>query len=86
MATNVRKIATMKPQSPTRLVTKAFLPAEALARSVNQNEIRKYEQAPTPSQPRNVTSRLFPSTSINIAKMKRFRYTKNFENFSSPFM
>ena len=49
----------MKPQSPTRLVTKAFLPAvAALARVSNQNEMRKYEQVPTPSQPRNVTSRL----------------------------
>ena len=36
----------MKPQSPTRLVTKAFLPAEAFAGSVCQNEMRKYEQAP----------------------------------------
>ena len=27
----VMKMPTMKPQSPTRLVTKAFLPAEALA-------------------------------------------------------
>src|SRR5438876_746504 len=54
----------MKPQSPMRLVTNAFLPADALASSENQNAMRKYEQAPTPSQPRNVTSRLLPSTSI----------------------
>src|SRR5207237_2133563 len=53
-AVNTRNTATMKPQSPTRLVTNAFLPAlRALSRS-NQNEIRKYEQAPTPSQPRNM--------------------------------
>ena len=31
----------MKPQSPTRLVMKAFLPADALAGFSNQNEIRK---------------------------------------------
>ena len=31
----------MKPQSPMRLVTKAFLPAEALASLLNQNEMRK---------------------------------------------
>ena len=36
-----RNMATRKPQSPTRLVTNAFLPAEALASSVNQNEISR---------------------------------------------
>ena len=66
-------MATMKPQSPMRLVTKAFLPADALASSVNQNEMSKYEQAPTPSQPRKVSSRLSPSTSISIEKTNRFR-------------
>jgi hypothetical protein len=34
-------MASMKPQSPTRLVMKAFFPADALAASPNQNEIRK---------------------------------------------
>ena len=34
-------MATMNPQSPIRLVMKAFLPAEAFASSVNQNEIRR---------------------------------------------
>ena len=68
-----RNMASMKPQSPIRLVTNAFLPAVALASSVNQNEMRKYEQAPTPSQPRKVSSRLSPSTSISIEKTNRFR-------------
>ena len=36
-----RNIAVMKPQSPMRLVTKAFLPAEALASLLNQKEMRK---------------------------------------------
>jgi hypothetical protein len=81
-----RNIASMKPQSPMRLVTKAFLPAEAFFSSLNQNEISQYEQAPTPSQPRKVTSRLLPSTSISMEKTNRFRYTKNFGNPSSPCM
>ena len=38
---NARNIAVMKPQSPIRLVTKAFLPADALASFENQNAIRK---------------------------------------------
>ena len=37
----VTNMATMKPQSPMRFVTKAFFPADALYSSVNQNEIRK---------------------------------------------
>ncbi len=38
---NSRNMASMNPRSPTRLVTKAFLPAVALASSPNQNEMRK---------------------------------------------
>src|SRR5580765_4419515 len=79
-------MASMKPQSPTRLVMKAFLPADAFASLENQNAIRKYEHAPTPSHPRKVSTRLFPSTSINIENTNRFRYKKNFENLGSPRM
>ena len=63
----------MKPQSPTRFVTKAFLPAVAALWRVCQNATRKYEQAPTPSQPRKVTTRLLPKTSTVIENRKRFR-------------
>ncbi len=52
------------------------IPAIAFSRSVNQNPIRRYEQRPTPSQPTNMSSRLSPSTSVSIAKVKRFRYAK----------
>ena len=83
---NARNIAIMTPQSPTRLVTNAFLPAVAAESRVCQKEMRKYEQAPTPSQPRKVTSKFSPSTSISIEKTKRLRYKKNFENFGSPCM
>ena len=62
----------MNPKSPTRLVMNAFFPAVAADCRVCQNEIRKYEQVPTPSQPRNVTSRFSPSTSISIEKANRF--------------
>ena len=65
-------MASMKPKSPTRLVMNAFLPAVAADSLVCQKAIRKYEQVPTPSQPRNVTSRLSPSTSISIEKANRF--------------
>ena len=65
-------MASMKPKSPTRLVMNAFLPAIAADSLVCQKAIRKYEQVPTPSQPRKVTSRLSPSTSISIEKANRF--------------
>ena len=68
-----RNIAIMKPQSPTRLVTKAFLPAVAADSRVCQKAIRKYEHVPTPSQPRKVTSMFSPSTSTSIAATNRFR-------------
>jgi hypothetical protein len=41
MVANSRNMASMKPQSPMRLVMKAFLPAVAFAMSVNQNAMRK---------------------------------------------
>ena len=57
----------MKPKSPTHaLVTKAFLPATAAELRWNQNDTSRYEQRPTPSQPRNVTRKLDPSTSTSI--------------------
>ena len=40
-APKIRNIASMKPKSPTRLVTNAFLPAVAAVGRSNQNEIRK---------------------------------------------
>jgi hypothetical protein len=85
-AEKARNIATIIPQSPTLFVTNAFLPAVAAESRECQNEMRKYEHAPTPSHPRKVTRRFSPRTNINIEKTKRFRYRKNFENFGSPCM
>jgi hypothetical protein len=68
-----RNMASRNPTSPMRLVTKAFLPAEALASSLNQNEISRYEQAPTPSQPRKVRRRFSPRTRTSIEKTNRLR-------------
>ena len=85
-AENATNIAVITPQSPMRLVTKAFLPATAALLRVCQNEMRKYEHAPTPSQPRNVTSRFSPSTNINIENTNKLRYKKNLANFGSPCM
>jgi hypothetical protein len=85
-AENARNIATITPQSPTRLVTKAFLPAVAADSLLCQKAISRYEQVPTPSHPRKVTSRFSPRTSNAIENTNRFRYRKNLENFGSPCM
>ena len=71
-AWKARNIATMKPQSPMRFVTNAFLPAVAAESRVCQNAMRKYEHVPTPSHPRNVTSRFSPSTSTSIESTNKF--------------
>jgi hypothetical protein len=86
VAWKAKNIAIMKPQSPTRLVMKAFLPAVAALSRSCQNAMRKYEHVPTPSQPRKVTSRFSPSTRMSMLKANRFRYRKNFENRGSPCM
>ena len=85
-AEKATNIAVITPQSPIRLVTNAFLPATAALLRVCQNEMRKYEHAPTPSQPRKVTKRFSPSTNMSIEKTNRLRYKKNFGNFGSPCM
>ena len=76
----------MNPKSPTRFVTNAFLPATAAEFRSNQNEISRYEQRPTPSQPRNVSRKFEPSTSTSIDAANRFMYAKNRLNRGSPCM
>ncbi len=70
----MRNMAIMKPKSPTRFTMKAFFPASAFARSLNQKPISRYEQSPTPSHPTNITGKEEPSTSSSMKKMNRFRY------------
>ena len=50
---NSMNIATRKPKSPMRFTMNAFLPASALAFSLNQKPMSRYEQSPTPSHPMN---------------------------------
>ncbi len=46
-------IAVMSPMSPTRFITKAFLPATAFSILWSQNPMSRNEARPTPSQPTN---------------------------------
>ena len=79
----IRNIASRKPASPMRLKIIAFLPALAALGRSNQKAIRKYEQTPTPSQPRKVITKLPPRTSRSIDATNRFKYMKNFGNWPS---
>src|SRR6476469_3668369 len=73
---NTRKVPKMprlKPKSPMRLTTNAFS-AAALAEGLwYQKPINRYEASPTPSQPKNICTRLSAVTSISIAKLNNDR-------------
>ena len=49
----IKKIPNAKPKSPTLLTTKALIAAAFAVSFLNQKPIKKYEQRPTPSQPKN---------------------------------
>ena len=55
------------------LAMKAFFPAEAAESRSCQNDTSQYEHTPTPSQPTNITSRLFARTSSTIENTNRLR-------------
>src|SRR5206468_363402 len=66
---NVPKMPSEKPKSPIRLTTNA-LSAAAFADGLwYQKPISKYDASPTPSQPKNICTRLSAVTSISIAKL-----------------
>ncbi len=72
--------------SPIRVVMNAFLAAFAFSVLSNQKPISRYEQSPTPSQPRYRTRKFSPRTSISMKNTKRFRYEKNRPYRGSPCM
>jgi hypothetical protein len=61
------------PVSPMRVTMNAFLPASAADFLSNQNEISRYEQRPTPSQPTYMRTKLFARTSVSMKNTNRFR-------------
>ncbi len=70
---NVPNIPSMKPRSPTRLTTNALIAAALALGFLNQKPISKYDASPTPSQPKNIWTRLSAVTSISIAKVNSDR-------------
>ncbi|MNF02716.1 hypothetical protein D3C80_2019080 [compost metagenome] len=71
--TNTPPIPRMKPKSPTRLTMNAFMAAAEADGFLNQKPMSRYEARPTPSQPKNICSRLSEVISINIAKVNSER-------------
>ena len=84
----IRNIPRRKPTSPILLTTNAFNPAADVvlfSKSLSyQNPISRYEQRPTPSQPKNINTKLSAIMRFIIAKMKRLRYAKNLQKALSP--
>ena len=64
------KVAITSPTSPTTLITNALMPARVAVVRRYQNEISRYEAAPTNAQP-TISSTKFPaSTSSSIENTK----------------
>ncbi len=70
---NIRAMASDRPMSPTRLMTKAFLAAAAAEGLCCQKPISRYDARPTPSQPRKRPTKFAERTSMSIAATKRLR-------------
>ena len=62
-----------RPTSPATLITNALMPAAVAVVRRYQNEIRKYEAAPTNAQPTIRMKKFAASTSSSMLKTKKFR-------------
>ena len=62
-----------RPTSPTTLITNALMPAAVAVVRRYQNEIRKYDAAPTNAQPMISSRKLAARTSSSIENTKKFR-------------
>ena len=69
----MKYVPSTRPTSPTTLITNAFIPARVAVVRRYQNEIRKYDAAPTNAQPTISRTKLPASTSSSIEKTKKFR-------------
>jgi len=74
---NTKYMATIpivKAKSAILLTTKALIAALFACKRVYQKLIKRYEQSPTPSHPRNKMTKLSPVTNINIKKVNNDKY------------
>lgn len=66
-----------KNKSPILLMMNAFVAAFPACARVYQKPIKRYEQSPTPSQPKNKTNKLLEDTNKSIKNVNKDRYDMN---------
>jgi len=69
----IKNAAITRPTSPITLITNALMPAATAVWRRYQNEIRRYDAAPTNAQPMIRITKLPARTSSSIEKTKKFR-------------
>jgi|TARA_B100001250_G_scaffold413773_1_gene449029 hypothetical protein len=74
---NAVQIPSIKPRSPTRLTSIAFIADLLACIRVCQKLINKYEAKPIPSHPKNMTIKLSAATKNNINPVNNERYDIN---------
>ena len=62
-----------RPTSPATLITNALMPASVAVLRRYQNEIRKYDAAPTNAQPTISMKKFADRTSSSMLNTKKFR-------------
>ena len=72
----MKYVPSTRPTSPTTLMTNALMPARVAVVRRYQNEISRYDAAPTNAQPMISIMKLAARTSRSIEKTKKFRYAK----------
>jgi hypothetical protein len=70
---NKANIPIVKKQSPTLLVKNAAMELWFAAILVNQKLTKRYEHTPTPSQPTNISKKLFAVTRMIIIKVNKLK-------------
>jgi hypothetical protein len=72
----MKNVPRTRPTSPRTLMTNALIPADVAVVRRYQNEMRRYDAAPTNAQP-TISSRKLPArTRTSIEKTKKLRYAK----------
>ena len=69
----MKYVPSTRPTSPTTLITNALMPAAVAVLRRYQNEIRKYDAAPTNAQPMISITKFAASTSSSMLNTKKFR-------------
>src|SRR4051794_1737667 len=75
----MKYVPSTRPTSPATLMTNALMPAAVAVVRRYQNEIKKYEAAPTNAQPTISRKKFDARTSSSMLNTKKFRYAKKRE-------